>query len=181
MVLRSEEISSFEHLIGIALTASNRDSNNLNRGRSRVTALIAARDLLPVPTLIVDGRPSLNIDRGQDRPSPNVDRSPGRPSPNSDRSQGSSSTNLDRGSSGRPLTPGSEENRRENRGYGDARPNMGTRSGAFSGFGAGGVERNSASRGQSSFGAGSGGGRSFGGVRSSGGGAARGGGGGHHR
>jgi hypothetical protein len=58
---------------------------------------------------------------------------------------------------------------------------MGTRSGAFSGFGEGGVDRNSASRGRSSIGGGVGGGRSFGGGRSSGGGGVRGGGGGGGR
>ena len=102
----------------------------------------------------------------------------GRPSPSLDRGQGQSSRSFDRGSSGRPVTPRSEENGREYRGYGEARPDMGNRSGAFSGFGAGGVERNSASRGQSSFGGGFGGGHNSGGGGARGGG---GGGGGHHR
>ncbi len=128
------------------------------------------------------GRPSLNIDRGQGPLSPNIDRGQGRPSPNIDRDQGRPSSNMDHGSNGRPLTPGSEENRREYRGYGEARPNMDTRSGAFSGFGEGGVDRNSASRGRSSIGGGFGGRGSVGGGRSSGGGGVRGGGGGgRHR
>ena len=128
------------------------------------------------------GRPTLNIDRGQGRTRPNMDRGQASPSPNINRDQGRPSSNMDHGSNGRPLTPGSEENRREYRGYGESRPNMDTRSGAFSGFGEGGVDRNSASRGRSSIGGGFGGGRSFGGGRISGGGGVRGGGGGgHHR
>ncbi len=67
-----------------------------------------------------------------------------------------------------PSPSGAAPNRRDARGFGDGRSSMGTRSGAFSGFGQGGIQRGSASRGQSSFGGG--------GMRGGGGG-----GGGRHR
>ena len=50
------------------------------------------------------------------------------------------------------LPPGTFQNRRDFRGFGQPGPEMGTRSGAFSGIGPGGIERGSASRGRDSFG-----------------------------
>jgi hypothetical protein len=101
---------------------------------------------------------------------------------------GAPNPGFDRGHTGTFSAPDFGLNHRDARGFGDGRANTGTRSGAFSGFGQGGMERGSASRGQSSFGGGFGGGRSsggggFGGGRGSGGGGMRGGGGGggHHR
>jgi uncharacterized membrane protein YgcG len=90
----------------------------------------------------------------------------------------STNPSVDRGRSGSPSPSGAAPNRRDARGFGDGRPSMGTRSGAFSGFGQGGIQRGSASRGQSSFG-----GRGFGGgsMRSGGGGMRGGGGGGRHQ
>jgi hypothetical protein len=73
------------------------------------------------------------------------------------------------------LPPGTFPNGRDFRGFGQPSPNTGTRSGAFSGIGPGGIERGSADRGRASLGGGGGfgGGRGFGG-----GGGMRGGGGG---
>ena len=74
------------------------------------------------------------------------------------------------------LPPGAFPNGRDFRGFGQPGPNTGTRSGAFSGIGPGGMERGSADRGRASVGGGGvGGGRGFGG-----GGGMRGGGGGRH-
>jgi uncharacterized membrane protein YgcG len=84
---------------------------------------------------------------------------------------------FDRGHTGSFSPPDFGLNHRDARGFGDGRSNTGTRSGAFSGFGQGGMERGSASRGQSSFG----GGRGFGGGGGFGGGHVGGGGGGRHR
>jgi uncharacterized membrane protein YgcG len=73
------------------------------------------------------------------------------------------------------LPPGAFPNGRDFRGFGQPGSNTGTRSGAFSGIGPGGIERGSADRGRASLGGegGFGGGRGFGG-----GGGMRGGGGG---
>ena len=73
------------------------------------------------------------------------------------------------------LPPGTFQNGHDFRGFGQPGPNTGTRSGAFSGIGPGGIERGSADRGRASLGGGGGfgGGRGFGG-----GGGMRGGGGG---
>ena len=73
------------------------------------------------------------------------------------------------------LPPGTFPNGRDFRGFGQPVPNTGTRSGAFSRIGPGGIERGSADRGRASLGGGGGfgGGRGFGG-----GGGMRGGGGG---
>jgi hypothetical protein len=79
------------------------------------------------------------------------------------------------------LPPGTFSNPRDFRGFGQAGPNTGTRSGAFSGIGPGGIERGSADRGRASFGGGGGfggGGMRGGGGGGFGGGGARGGGGG---
>jgi hypothetical protein len=78
--------------------------------------------------------------------------------------------------------PGGVQNHQDLRGFGQPGANTGTRSGAFSGFGQGGIERGSASRGQSSFGGrgGFGGGRGFGGGGGFGGRGGFGGGGGMH-
>jgi hypothetical protein len=93
------------------------------------------------------------------------------------RINGSPNLGLDRGRGGVSSTPNTAPDRRGARGFGDGRSSIGTRSGAFSGFGQGGIERGSAWRGQSSFGRGGGfGGRGFGG-----GGMRGGGGGGRHR
>lgn len=75
-------------------------------------------------------------------------------------------------------TPPSMQERQDYRGFGQPGSNTGTRSGAFSGFGQGGIERGSAARGQASLGGGGGifGGRGGGGF--GGGGGMRGGGGG---
>ncbi len=77
---------------------------------------------------------------------------------------------------------GSMQNHQDLRGFGQSGSSTGTRSGAFSGFGQGGIERGSASRGQGSFGGGGfGGGRGIGGGRGGfGGGHGFGGGGGMH-
>jgi uncharacterized membrane protein YgcG len=95
----------------------------------------------------------------------------------------SNNASVDRGRSGLPSSPGAAPpNHRDARGFGDGRSSIGTRSGAFSGFGQGGIQRGSASRGQSSLGGGGGGGRGFGGGGMQGGGGMRGGGGGgRHR
>ena len=95
------------------------------------------------------------------------------------RIDGSPNPSFDRGHSGAFVPPDTAPNRRDARGFGDGRSSTGTRSGAFSGFGQGGMERGSASRGQSSFG----GGRSVSGGHGGGGGGGMrgGGGGGHHR
>jgi uncharacterized membrane protein YgcG len=94
----------------------------------------------------------------------------------------SANPNVDRGRSGFPSAPGGAPNRRDARGFGDGRSSMGTRSGAFSGFGQGGIQRGSASRGQSSLGGrGFGGGGMRGGGGFGGGGMRGGGGGGRHR
>jgi hypothetical protein len=104
---------------------------------------------------------------------------------NRGRNQGSPNSNFGHESSGTIATPPSMQNRQESRGFGQPGPNTGTRSGAFSGFGQGGIERGSAARGQASIGGGGGifggrGGGGFGGGRASGGGGGgmRGGGGG---
>jgi Protein of unknown function (DUF3300) len=78
------------------------------------------------------------------------------------------------------LPPGTFSNRHDFRGFGQPGPAIGTRSGAFSGIGPGGIERGSASRGRDSFGGGGFGvGRGFGrGGSFGGGGGMRGGGGG---
>ena len=78
------------------------------------------------------------------------------------------------------LPPGTFPNGRDFRGFGQSGPNTGTRSGAFSGIGPGGIERGSSDRGRASLGGGGlGGGRGFGGGGFHGGGGMRGGGGGH--
>jgi len=76
------------------------------------------------------------------------------------------------------LPPGTSPKGRDFRGFGQPGPNTGTRSGAFSGIGPGGVEQGFASRGHDSLGGGGGfGGRGFGGGHGFGGGGMRGGGG----
>jgi len=96
---------------------------------------------------------------------------------NPDRNLGPRNPNFGHEYSGTIATPPSMQNRQDYRGFGQPDSNTGIRSGAFSGFGQGGIERGSASRGQASLGGGGGfGGRGgFGG----GGGHAFGGGGGH--
>lgn len=96
---------------------------------------------------------------------------------NRDSGRGAANPGVDRGRGGFSSPPVAMPNRRDARGFGDGRSSVGTRSGAFSGFGQGGIQRGSASRGQSSFGRGGFGG---GGMRGGGGGM-RGGGGGRHR
>ena len=63
------------------------------------------------------------------------------------------------------LPPGTFSNGRDSRGFGQPGPDTGTRSGAFSGFGPGGIEQGSAFRGHASLGMGGGfgGGHGFGG------------------
>lgn len=75
------------------------------------------------------------------------------------------------------LPQGSFQNGRGSRGFGQPGPDTGTRSGAFSGIGPGGIERGSASRGRDSFGGGGFGGGGFGRGGGFGGGGMRGGGG----
>jgi len=58
-----------------------------------------------------------------------------------------------------PTLPPTAPHRRDFRGFGQPGPDTGTRSGAFSGIGPGGIERGSASRGQGSLGGGGFGGR----------------------
>jgi hypothetical protein len=112
------------------------------------------------------GTSEINRNRGGGLAGGNFDRN---------RNQGIPNPNLDRSLGGAGLTP-EAQSRHDYRGFSQPGPNTGTRSGAFSGFGQGGIERGSASRGQSSLG-GLGG---FGGGRGVGGGAGmRGGGGGH--
>ena len=126
-----------------------------------------------------------NLGRGQDRPSlqgnhqqGDVGRNRGGAftDRNSDRNriQGSPNDGISHERSG-SLPTGILPNHHDARGFGE--PSTGTRSGAFSGFGQGGIERGSSSRGRASFGGGGG----FGGGRGGGGGGARGGGGGGGR
>jgi hypothetical protein len=92
--------------------------------------------------------------------------------------------------SGRIPNSSNDSNQRALRGFGQQNPGTTGRSGAFSGFGQGGIERGFSSRGQSSFGGGRGfggggvgGGHGFGGgggMRGGGGGMRGGGGGGRH-
>lgn len=125
-----------------------------------------------------DGSANVNRNRGGAFPYGNSNRS-GNP--------GFSNSNFGNERSGTIATPPSMQNAPESRGFGQPGPNTGTRSGAFSGFGQGGIERGSAARGQASLGGGGGifggrgggGGGGFGGGRGSGGGGGmRGGGGG---
>ena len=136
------------------------------------------------------GRDSLG--RGEDRPSSQGNHVPGdmgrnrggafsNRTPDQSRSQ-SPLSNFGNERSGTLRTPDNLQNRGDIRGFGQPGSSTGLRSGAFSGFDPGGIERGSASRGQSSLGGrgGFGGGRSFGGGGGSRGGGGRGGGGGHH-
>lgn len=131
------------------------------------------------------GRDGDNFRGGQGRPlfqgnnGGDINRNGGGsfPDRNSDpsRNQGPPNSTFGHDHDGTLPTPGSMQNRQDHRGFGQPDPNTGTRSGAFSGFGHGGIEQGSASRGRASFGGGGfGGGRGFGG-----GGGMRGGGGGH--
>jgi hypothetical protein len=144
------------------------------------------------PSFTGNGTSEINRNRGAGFPGGNFDRNriQGIPNTNSDgnrggglaggnfdrnRNQGIANPNLGRSLGGAGLTP-EPQSRHDYRGFSQPGPSTGTRSGAFSGFGQGGIERGSASRGQSSLG-GLGG---FGGGRGVGGGAGmRGGGGGH--
>lgn len=95
------------------------------------------------------------------------------------RTDGAPNRGVDRGQGGAFSTPNTGlPNHRDARGFGEGRSSPGTRSGAFSGIGPGGIEHGSASRGQSSLGGGG-----FGGGRGGfgGGGMRGGGGGGRHR
>ena len=101
---------------------------------------------------------------------------------NRGRNLGPGNSNFGHGYSGTVATPPSMQNRQDYRGFGQPSPNTGIRSGAFSGFGPGGIEQGSSSRGRASLGGGGGGfggGRGFGGGGFHGGGGMRGGGGGH--
>ena len=134
------------------------------------------------------------LGRGQDRPSFQGNHRPGDFGGNRDGAfsnrlpdrsgRQSPLSNFGNERSGTLRTPDNLQNRGDMRGFGQPGSGTGLRSGAFSGFDPGGIERGSASRGQSSLGGrGSfGGGRSFGGGGGSrgGGGGGRGGGGGHH-
>lgn len=86
---------------------------------------------------------------------------------NPGRNQVQNAPNSTFGHGGAEIIPAPNDmgNRSDNRGFGQPSENPGTRSGAFSGFGQGGIERGSSDRGQSSFGGGGGfgGGRGFGG------------------
>jgi hypothetical protein len=137
-----------------------------------------------------------NLGRGQGRPSVQGNHEPGDVGRNRDgafhdgSSNQRSSPDSDFGHGGRGTQPiGNPENRHDFRGFGQPGPDTGIRSGAFSGFGQGGIERGSASRGRASIGGGGIGGGGiggggiggggFGGGRGGGGGGSRGGGGGH--
>lgn len=101
---------------------------------------------------------------------------------NRDRNQSPRNPGFGNEHSGTIATPPSMQNRPDYRGFGQPGANGGLRSGAFSGFGPGGIERGSAARGQDSLGGGGGfGGRGFGGGHGLGGGGGGGmrGGGGH--
>lgn len=114
------------------------------------------------------GRPDRDTGRGfadRDSGRGRIDRAP--------------NSGVDRGHVGSFATPNTGlSNHRDARGFGEGRSSAGTRSGAFSGIGPGGIEHGSASRGQSSLGRGG-----FGGGRGgfAGGGMRGGGGGGRHR
>jgi hypothetical protein len=95
--------------------------------------------------------------------------------PGFDRGQGLANHDIGRDSIGRSPTPSIGSDQHDLRGFGQARSDAGSRSGAFSGFGEGGNERGFLSRGESSFGGGHGfgfgGGHGFGsGMRGGGGG-----------
>jgi hypothetical protein len=89
---------------------------------------------------------------------------------NPGRDQGTNNPNFGHDRNGTITTPPSMGNRQDYRGFDQAGSNPGTHSGAFSGFGQGGIERGFSDRGHNSLGGGFGGGRGFGGGHSFGGG-----------
>jgi hypothetical protein len=110
-----------------------------------------------------------NIRAGEGRGSFNGNRGRGDSFGNGDgsfrdgRNSGPGNLNFGHDRSGTIATPPFMQNRQDFRGFGQPGANSGIRSGAFSGFGPGGMERGFSSRGHDSFGGGFGGGRGFGG------------------
>jgi len=121
-----------------------------------------------------NGAGDINRNRGGALPDRNTDRSRVGTVPNQGSMQNRPGSTQNRPGS-MQNHQGSMQNHQDLRGFGQPGSNTGTRSGAFSGFGQGGIERGSASRGQGSFGGGG-----FGGGRGFGGGGMHGGGGGGH-
>src|SRR5882724_8466805 len=109
---------------------------------------------------VINGAGDINRNRGGALPDRNSDRSRVGTVPNQGSMQNrpGSTQNRPGSTQNRPGSmqngSGSMQNHQDLRGFGQPGSNTSSRSGAFSGFGQGGIERGSASRGQGSFGGG---------------------------